>query len=277
MMFTPADRPDRFEKATHRADVIILDLEDGASQELHDEARHNIEQSNLDPARTVVRVCSPDLPEFEEDIACVRRTQYTTVMIPKVDGPTPDVGLHVIATLETPAAVLRAREIAHGPGVVGLFWGAEDYTAELGGIYSRLQTDERGWEGYHGSAEGPYRPIVAHLRMTTLLHAAEAGIVAIDAVHADFSDDSGLRDEALDAARIGFAATAVIHPRQVPVVREAYRPTPDQVAMARRIVEATTTDTGRTHGAIKVDGKMVDAPLFRQAQILAARADALGL
>ncbi|QRQ65867.1 CoA ester lyase [Corynebacterium kroppenstedtii] len=275
MLFAPADRPERFVKAAARSDVVILDLEDGAGRDSFDEARTNIVNSDLDPATTIVRVHSADSELFDGDIDMVAKTPYTTVMVPKVDQPLPDTlkNYDVIAMLESPSGIMNARDIAHQEFVVGLLWGAEDFTASLGGVYSRLQRDERGWDSDRGSAEGPYRTTVNYLRTQTLLHAAEAGIVALDAVFADIHDADGLRDEALDAARIGFAATACIHPAQVPVIRDAYRPSDEQVKMARRIVRESADHPG----ALNIDGKMVDAPLFRQAEVLAARADALGM
>ncbi|MBY0788912.1 CoA ester lyase [Corynebacterium parakroppenstedtii] len=275
MLFAPADRPERFAKAAARSDVVILDLEDGAGRDSFDEARTNIVNSDLDPATTIVRVHSADSELFDGDIDMVTKTPYTTVMVPKVDQPLPDTlaDYDVIAMLESPSGIMNARDIAHQEFVVGLLWGAEDFTASLGGVYSRLQRDERGWDSDRGSAEGPYRTTVNYLRTQTLLHAAEAGIVALDAVFADIHDADGLRDEALDAARIGFAATACIHPAQVPVIRDAYRPSEEQVKMARRIVRESADHPG----ALNIDGKMVDAPLFRQAEVLAARADALGM
>ncbi len=85
-------------------------------------------------------------------------------------------------------------------------------------------------------------------------------------MHLDLRDDAGLAAEAEDAAASGFAGTVCIHPRQVPIVRAAFRPTDDEVAWARRIVEAAAAG-----GVVAVDGRMVDEPLLRQArQVLAA-------
>ena len=275
ILFAPADRPERFTKAAERSDVVILDLEDGAGRDSFEKARDNIVNSTLDPATTIVRIHSVDSDLFRGDIEMVAKTSYNTVMVPKCNEPLPDE-LHdydIIAMLESPSGIMNARDIAHQEFVVALLWGAEDFTASLGGIYSRLQQDERGWDSSRGSAEGPYRTTVNYLRTQTLIHAAEAGIIALDAVFADIHDADGLRDEALDAARIGFAGTACIHPAQVPVIREAYRPSTKQVELARRIVRESVGHPG----ALNIDGKMVDAPLFRQAELLVARADALGM
>ena len=162
ILFAPADRPERFAKAAARSDVVILDLEDGAGRDSFDEARTNIVNSDLDPATTIVRVHSADSELFDGDIDMVTKTPYTTVMVPKVDQPLPDTlaDYDVIAMLESPSGIMNARDIAHQEFVVGLLWGAEDFTASLGGVYSRLQRDERGWDSDRGSAEGPYLSLI---------------------------------------------------------------------------------------------------------------------
>lgn len=89
--------------------------------------------------------------------------------------------------------------------------GADDLVASLGGTSSRFP-------------DGTYRDVARAARSAVLLAAGAAGVAAVDAVHLAIDDLDGLRDEALDAAAVGFAATACIHPSHVPVVRAAYAP-----------------------------------------------------
>ena len=35
LLFAPADRPERFQKAAERSDMVIIDLEDGAAVDNH--------------------------------------------------------------------------------------------------------------------------------------------------------------------------------------------------------------------------------------------------
>jgi citrate lyase subunit beta/citryl-CoA lyase len=86
-------------------------------------------------------------------------------------------------------------------------------------------------------------------------------------VHLDIDDGDGLADEARDAAAVGFAATACIHPGQVAVVRDAYRPTPDQLAEATALLEAA----GGQRGVFRFDGRMIDGPVLRHAEQLLRR------
>jgi citrate lyase subunit beta/citryl-CoA lyase len=154
-----------------------------------------------------------------------------------------------VALVETAAGVVRASQIAAEHHVVALMWGAEDLVASLGGTSSR-------------SADGAYRDVARHARSTVLLAAAAAGVSAIDAVHVDIDDLAGLEAEATDAAAVGFAATACIHPGQVATIRSSYAPTAAEAQWARRVVEAAE----HNRGVFTLDGRMVDAPIVRHAQ-----------
>ena len=256
ILFAPAGRAEIIPKAAARADMVILDLEDGAGDVDRDVAYANIRAADLDPTATIVRIVGPTDPHFEQDVEFVRSTPYTTVMVPKIYEELPKNldGLDVIATIETPQAVLRIREIAENPQVVGLFWGAEDLTIGLGGTHSRFLSDEPSTDSY--------RDTMRLTRALMHINAAAAGIVSIDAVHADFHDEVGMFTEAADAARSGFAASACIHPKQVDIVRRAYTPEPAQAEWARRVV----AEAKRHPGAFQLDGEMIDAPLIAQAQ-----------
>lgn len=275
ILFAPADRPDRFAKAAERSDCVIVDLEDGAALDGHEAARRNVLENPLDPARTILRVTGPDTPTFAGDVELARQSPYDVVMVPKVRDRIPDelAGLKVIAMIETPEAILNIGAIASHPDVVGMFWGAEDLAAELGGTSSRITADEAEAAGIPGEAGGgaalrPYRAPQQLARTLMVIHAAANGIAAIDAVHVDFRDERGQYLEALDAAGSGFAGTACIHPAMVEAVRRAYRPSDEELARARRILARA----GDNVGAFQLDGEMIDAPVVRQAAIIVARA-----
>lgn len=259
LLFAPAGRAEIIPKAA-RADMVILDLEDGAGDINRETAYENIIGSGLDPARAIVRIVGPESPHFAADVAMVQASQFNLVMLPKVQGDLPEelTGLDIIAMIETPAAVVNIAKIASDPKVIGLFWGAEDLTTFMGGTYSRFQTDE---------PNAGYRDAIRLTRALTLIHAAANGKFAIDAIHADFHDDEGLYVEALDAARSGFAATACIHPRQVDIVRRAYLPESAQLEWAQRVVAAAAQHPG----AFQLDGQMIDAPLVAQAEKIISR------
>lgn len=260
LLFCPADRPDRYGTALDRADAVILDLEDAVAPAARPAARAALAATPLDPARVIVRVNETGSADQGEDLAAVRSTGYGTVMVPKADARLDDAafaGLEVVALCETAAGVLDARALAERPGVIALMWGAEDLVASLGGTSSR-------------DATGAYRDVARHARSSILLAAGAAGIAAIDTVHLDIADLDGLAAEAEDAAAVGFAATACIHPSHVEVIRRAYAPTEAQVADARRIVDAAREQGG----VFRLDGRMVDGPVVRHAESVLRRAGA---
>ena len=259
LLFCPADRPDRYDKAAERADAVILDLEDAVAPGRKQAARDALLSHPLDPATTIVRVNAFGSPYFADDVVALAQTGYRTVMVAKVENAEQVSGLErydLVALVETAAGVVRSSEIAAEGHVVALMWGAEDLVASLGGSSSR-------------HAHGGYRDVARHARSTVLLAAAAAGIAAIDAVHVDIDDLAGLETEATDAAAVGFAATACIHPGQVATIRAAYAPTEAEAHWARRVVAASEHDGG----AFLLDGRMVDAPIVRQARRVVQRID----
>ena len=260
LLFCPADRPDRYQKAIDAADVVVIDLEDAVPAANKAGARESLVATPMDPDRVIVRVNSPTSPEHEVDLEALRATAYRRIMLAKTENARqlatiaearPE--LTVVALCETPFGVLNAAEIAAAPNTIALMWGAEDLIAAIGGRTSRFPDT------------GRYRDVAFHARSSVLLAAAAYGKPAIDSVYTAMTDLDGLAAEAEDAAACGFALKACIHPRQVDVVRRAFQPDEAQVRWARRVLEAASDG-----GAKSVDGQMIDAPLVRQAEAVLA-------
>jgi citrate lyase subunit beta/citryl-CoA lyase len=258
LLFCPADRPDRYDKAAARADAVILDLEDAVVPADKVAAREALVAHPLDPATTVVRVNSFETEDFELDLGALAKTEYRTVMLAKATSAAEVEALReydVVALCETAAGVLAAASIAAVPHVVALMWGAEDLIASIGGTSSRF-------------ADGSYREVARHARSAVLLAAAAGETDAIDSVYLDIADLDGLGREAEDAVASGFAATACIHPSQVDVIRRAYAPTGPELDAARAILAAAQGE----RGVFRFDGRMVDEPVLRHARSVLARA-----
>ena len=259
LLFCPADRPERFDKAMQRADAVILDLEDAVAPGAKVAARGAVIESDLDPERVIVRVNPVGTADFEADLATLSQTDYRTVMVAKAESVKRlrrfDPRFRLIALCETARGVVNAERIADLENVVALMWGAEDLVASLGGTSSR-------------KANGRYRDVARTARARVLLAAGAHGTAAIDAVHLDIADVRGLRREAVDAAASGFTATACIHPSQVDVIREAYRPDAKQLAWASDVLAAAEKE----RGVFAFRGQMVDEPVLRHARALLRRA-----
>lgn len=257
ILFCPADRPDRFEKAAERADAVILDLEDAVSPDAKDLAREALAASSLDPARTMVRVNPAGTDDFVADLAALARTGYRTVMLAKAEHPSQLEALadfEGIALIETATGVLNAAAIAAELNIVGLMWGAEDLVASLGGTSSR-------------QPDGRYRSVALHARSTVLLAAGGNGKAGIDAIYTNIPDLEGLAAEAADAVASGFVATACIHPSQVDVIRAEYLPSEADLGWASSVLAAAEGE----RGVFQFDGQMIDGPILKHAQKLLRR------
>jgi len=264
-LFCPADRPDRYVKALSVADVVILDLEDAVAQSNKEAARAAVERlvgdQRFDMARTVLRINAHGTVDHRLDRALMERLGVPRVMLSKAELPehVSELPGEVIPLVETARGVERAGTLAELDSVLGLMWGADDLVADMGGTASR-------------GVDGPYREAVLYARSRTLIAAKSCGLLAIDAVHMDIADANGLRSECEDAVAVGFDATVAIHPSQVSVIREAYRPPAERVEWAQRLLDAVGDDAG----VATFEGRMVDAPIYRQAKSVLRRHAAVG-
>ena len=138
LLFCPADRPDRFAKAAAAADAVILDLEDGVAPDDKPRARRALQETLLDPRRTIVRINPAGTDDAARDLDALAGTPYGTVMLAKAEDAEQAAALaprQVIALCETPRGVLAAPQLAAVPNVIALMWGAEDLVAAIGGPF----------------------------------------------------------------------------------------------------------------------------------------------
>ena len=143
-----------------------------------------------------------------------------------------------------------------GPRLAALTWGAEDLSADIGGLANRAE----------GAWLGPYRLA----RELCLAGAAAAGVPAIDTVHVEINDLDGLAADARTARRDGFTGKMIIHPSHVAATNAAFTPAPEELDWARRVVAAFA---GGGAGAARMDGKMLDRPHLRLAERLLAQGE----
>lgn len=267
IMFCPADRPDRYQKAADRSDAVILDLEDAVAPDDKPAARIAAVEylagiGAESRACTVVRVNPAGSEDFQADVTALAEAAPQYVMLAKAESADDVEALHrrmpeaqIIALCETAAGAAAAPLIAAHPAAAAMMWGAEDLIASIGGTSSRR-------------SDGTYRDIARYVRSTVLLAAAAHGKAAIDAIYAEIADDEGLADEAADAVGSGFAAKACIHPGQVEVIRQAYRPTQEQLEYARALL----SEVPHHGGVFQFRGSMIDGPLIRHAELVVQRA-----
>lgn len=282
MLFVPADSEKKLQKADGLpADALILDLEDSVAPERKYGARElalDYLTERRDGRRTPlwVRINPMDTADSRADLEAVLSGRPDGIMLPKIRGPEDVMALgRLLSRLEreagtengatrilplvteTPEALFRLGGLADcGPRLAALTWGAEDLGAAVGASANR---------DTNGRWTAPYQLA----RSLSLFAAAAAGVPAIDTVHADFRDADGLRAECDEARRDGFAGKLAIHPAQVEIINAAFTPTDEEVAHARRVVEAFAAVPDA--GTLSLDGKMLDIPHLKQARkILAA-------
>lgn len=254
-LFCPADRPDRYPKALAAADVVILDLEDAVAPDkkpiARDALRAIVADGVFDTERTVVRINGADSPEHQADVRLVDELSLPRVMLAKTEDPQQVRALQceVVALVETVRGLERAAALAEPDNVLAMMWGADDLVASMGGTSSR-------------HADGSYRDLARYARTRVLVAAKAAGRLALDAVHMDIADTAGLATECEDAVASGFDATVAIHPGQLAVIRSAYTPAPERIDWAQRLFARVGDDRGVT----TFEGRMVDGPIYRQAE-----------
>jgi citrate lyase subunit beta/citryl-CoA lyase len=140
--------------------------------------------------------------------------------------------------------------------LIGLTWGPEDLSAELGAEANRDAS---------GELTEPYRLA----RSVCLYAAAAAKLPAIETVYVDFRNSDGLRRDTEASRRDGFTGRLAIHPAQVPVINDVFTPTTAQIEKAKSVVAAFAAQPGA--GAVGIDGKMYDRPHLVRAQQLLDR------
>ncbi|MDN5767401.1 MAG: CoA ester lyase [Humibacillus sp.] len=255
LLFVPGDRPERFDKAVAGSDLAILDLEAAVTDEAKGPARENIRAWLEAGGVAAVRVNVPDSDEHALDLAALRGAPgVVAVVVPlaenveALDLVAEQVGAPVIALVESALGVDRARELAFADAVVRLAFGSIDYSLDVDAVESRES--------------------LLFARSTLVVASRVAGIAApIDTVTTDVSPDGPVVSDAAHARGLGFSGKLCIHPAQVAAVRAAFRPAPDEIAWATKVLAAAPSG-----GAVKVDGHMVDAPVLERARRVLARA-----
>jgi len=283
-LFVPADSARKLDKAmTSGADTLIIDLEDSIALDGKARARESAAaflkaaMASATRPSLMVRVNGLQTGLIDADLDAIAPAKPDAIMLPKAEGGAaivhadaklavreaqsdlPDGHIKVlpIAT-ETAAALFVVGSFAGAsPRLIGMTWGAEDLSAELG---ARANRDAQ------GRFLDPYRLA----RSLCLAGAAAAGVAAIDTVFVDFRNEAGFRRECEEACRDGFVGKMAIHPAQVPIINEVFTPSAEAIAHAQSIVTAFAAAPGA--GVVGIGGIMYDRPHLARAKQLLARA-----
>ena len=303
----PGVSPRMFEKAlASDADIVFVDLEDAVAPDDKDEARENAIQAfnDLDwrgrGKTPAVRINGLDTHYMYRDVVDVVEQAGRNIdllIIPKV-GTAADVyavdmlltqietargyekriGIEVI--VETALGMQNISAIAaSSPRLESLTFGIGDYSASIRarttviGAFNpdyMILTDGEG----DGNERTGHYPDPWHYAISRIVVAARAnGLRPIDGPWGNFQDDEGYTASARRARALGCEGKWAIHPRQIPLANEAFTPSAEEIAQAKRILEAMAEAEREGKGAAVLDGRLIDIASIRQADALVKKAE----
>ena len=276
MLFVPVTVAKYVDRAAERgADALILDLEDSVplaekprGREVLQEAAATVARNGADVVVRINRAWRLAIPDIEAAVSPavqalmltkVESAEHVQMLAEVVDEIEAERGVALgatrfVALVETASGFLRLAEIARAhPRLVALSIGAEDFALSVGML---------------PEAEGLFFP-----KQQMIIAARAAGILPLGFIGtvADFRDLDAFRATIRRSRRLGFAGASCIHPSQVAILNEEYRPSPDEVVQAERAVAAYDAATAAGIGAIEIDGKMIDVPVIERAKHVLAR------
>ena len=280
ILYVPGNVPKFIDKAHERgADCVLVDLEDSVQPAQKPEARAMLPDTMEKVARggadVAVRINRP-LRLAIPDIEAAVRPGLSALFVTKTEGVQHlrlldevvselerERGMKVgsvgfAAMIEHPRALTELNDIAErGPRVIAMMLGGEDFALETGSVPG----DE--------TLELPKRMVA---------FAAQAHgvpVIGILGTVADYSDPAAYRKSAERARRFGFSGGTCIHPGLVASLNEAFTPTADEVAYARKLIAADEKAAAEGRGSFSVDGKMIDIPVIVRARRLIQRSEAI--
>ncbi len=276
LLYVPGANARALEKAARlEADGLILDLEDSVAPAAKDTARRQIGEAltrhDYGEREIIIRVNDPASEWFAADVEMARAARPHALLLPKVNGPgdiarlaaeLEGAGIAIWAMMETPLAMLAARDIAAAARehpLVALVMGSNDLGKETG-----------------ASLDGGRAFFIPWL-MTVIAAARAFGLAAIDGVFNDFHDAEGLRAECRQGRKMGFDGKTLIHPSQIAAANEAFSPTREEIARARAIVAAFDRPENADAGVIAMEGEMVERLHLEKARQLLEVARILNL
>jgi citrate lyase subunit beta/citryl-CoA lyase len=284
-LFVPATRPDRVDKALHAgADVVIIDLEDAVAHALKAEARAAARKKVKEHARSrlMVRVNALGTGLNRKDLDALVGACPHSIMLPKVESEEHIREIHRrLLDLErnsavTPGSTAVVAQIESARGVQNVFR-----------IFSETLAPERAWLAAFGAADYSLDLGINLSRDGIELHYPRARIAVacraagkeppIDTPFMlDLKDLDGLRADALRAKQLGYQGKLCIHPNQVGPCNEIFSPTADELAYARRVVEAFAKSESEGIGALQLDGKFIDYPVVERSRRILRLGDSIG-
>ena len=269
VLYIPASKARALEKArTLAVDAIIFDLEDAVAPDEKSAARATLTKA-LDAGGyrdrcKLVRINGLDTEWGAEDAEAVAAMDCDGVLLPKVEGKADIDALHdlgpdlpIWCMIETPRGVLNALEIADCAAVAGFVLGTNDLAKEI------------------GCATGGDRGAMMTALQTTLMAARAAEIICVDGVFNAFKDEDGLAAECEQGRALGMDGKTLIHPAQIDAANRIFAPTPEQIDLSKRQIEAYDAAIAKGEAVAVVDGKIVENLHVSTARAILSKAAAI--
>jgi len=290
LLFVPGNRQNMIDKAWYLpADALVLDLEDSVPSSEKASARAQVRDwlmvmaqgrmgkvGGLKGRKVFVRINSLASGLAREDLDSVITRGIDGISQPKpasehdvtevaevIELLERERGIeagHVklLPWVETARGLIHAYDIASAsPRVVGISFGAEDFTLDTG-----IVRTEEGSE-------------LLYPRTMVVVAARAADVFAVDTPYNNFRDEEGLIREARLARRLGFDGKCLIHPSQIEPVNRIFRPSPEEVEHASRVVAAFEAAVAQGFASTSLDGRMIDAPIANRARRLLMMVDSI--
>ena len=270
-LFAPGNHARKVEKVFGcGADNVILDLEDAVANAEKVATRALVVEALKKPRRGggYVRVNSYDTEYCYGDAEAIVGPWLDGIIFPMVESREqivafdwligglererglPVGGIDIIPILETGKGIAAAREIAAaGTRVKRLSFGAGDYTLDMNMEWSLAESE------------------LEHARAEVVLASRVAEIEPpIDTVWIHIKDLENLEKSARRVKQLGFQGKMCIYPPQVEVVNNVFTPTEEEIAFARRVIEAFEQAEREGSSSIQLDGYFIDYPIVYKAQ-----------
>ncbi len=279
LIFVPSNSERYLNKAKIlNADIVCLDLEDSVPYDEKDAARHLIKsalamRATYQTRNIYVRINSFDSGLAFCDLKAVIQKGIDGIVLPKVSNDDEisavdrilftleqEIGIHektikIAASIESAKGVVNSYSIAKASDRVNmLVFGVFDFLYDMHLDYKE------------GNNEFEY----AYARSKIPVDARAAGIEAIDGIWQKIDDSEGLKRDAALAKRLGYAGKSLIHPSQIETVHEVFIPSKSEIEWATKVVKALDEEkkNGRSKGAMRLEGKMIDAVHYKQAKAI---------
>jgi citrate lyase subunit beta/citryl-CoA lyase len=280
VLYMPGSNARALEKARELpADGLILDLEDAVAPEAKAQARtaivNALKNGGFGSREVMVRINGLDTQWWVEDLNAIIPARPNVILLPKISEPGQlqdvaerlvDLGaehhISIWAMMETPLAMLNVGEIAAA---------ALDTETRLAGFVMGTNDLAKDTRARLVPGRAPMLPWL----MNCLAAARAYGLSILDGVYNDLGNAEGFAEECKQAAELGFDGKTLIHPRQIEPCNTAFSPSPEEVALARKMIAAFELPENADKGVVQIDGRMVERLHAEMAKQTVAVADAI--